>query len=294
MSKFKSGFISIIGKPNVGKSTLMNQLVGEKLSIITSKAQTTRHRIMGIITGDDFQVVYSDTPGIIDDPAYKLQESMMQFVRISLEDADVVLLVIEYGEKNLDYISEKLSQIDVPVIIILNKIDLEQAQDKVLEKVEELRQQFNPKAILPLSALHGFNTQEVLPLIKDFLPEHPAYFPEGEITDKPERFFASEIIREKIFVYYKQEVPYASEVVIMSFKEQKNIIRIIADILVERESQKGIMIGKGGVALKSVGVAARRDMEAFFDKQVYLELYVKVDKDWRKNDKKLQKFGYQG
>ena len=271
----------------------MNKLVGEKLSIITSKAQTTRHRIMGIITGDDFQVVYSDTPGIIDDPAYKLQESMMQFVRISLEDADVVLLVIEYGEKNLDYISTQLAKISVPVVIILNKIDKEQDQSKVLEKVNELKDTFNPKAILPLSALHGFNTEQVLPLVKEFLPEHPAYFPEGEMTDKPERFFASEIIREKIFVYYKQEIPYASEVVIMSFKEEKDIIRIIADILVERDSQKGIMIGKGGIALKSVGVAARRDMEAFFDKKVYLELYVKVDKDWRKNDKKLQKFGYQ-
>jgi len=293
MSTFRSGFISIVGKPNVGKSTLMNKLVGEKLSIITSKAQTTRHRIMGIITGDDFQVVYSDTPGIIDDPAYKLQESMMQFVRISLEDADVVLLVIEYGEKNLDYISTQLAKISVPVVIILNKIDKEQDQSKVLEKVNELKDTFNPKAILPLSALHGFNTEQVLPLVKEFLPEHPAYFPEGEMTDKPERFFASEIIREKIFVYYKQEIPYASEVVIMSFKEEKDIIRIIADILVERDSQKGIMIGKGGIALKSVGVAARRDMEAFFDKKVYLELYVKVDKDWRKNDKKLQKFGYQ-
>lgn len=289
---FKSGFISIIGKPNVGKSTLMNQLVGEKLSIITSKAQTTRHRIMGIINGEDFQVVYSDTPGIID-PAYKLQESMMQFVRLSLEDADVILLVIEYGEKNFDYIKEKLAKVKIPIVIILNKIDLEQEQEKVLETVELLKETFEPKAILPLSALHGFNTDEVLPIIKEFLPEHPAYFPDGDLTDKTERFFASEIIREKIFLNFKQEVPYACEVVIQSFKEEPKIIRILADVIVERDSQKGILIGKGGIAMKNVGVNARRDMEAFFGKQIYLELFVKVDKDWRKNDKKLKKFGYQ-
>ncbi|MFK7899560.1 MAG: GTPase Era [Cyclobacteriaceae bacterium] len=289
--EFKSGFISIVGKPNTGKSTLMNRLVGEKLSIITSKAQTTRHRIMGIINSDDYQIVYSDTPGIID-PAYKLQESMMSFVTSSLDDADGILLVIECGDKTMDHIQEKLKRVKVPIIILINKVDLKEDQAVVEAYIEKVKEQFNPHSILPISALHGFNTDSVLPMIEEILPVHPAYFPDGDLTDKTERFFASEIVREKIFLNYKQEIPYACEVVIIKFKETDKIIRIYADIMVERDTQRGIMIGSGGKALKMVGVEARKDMEDFFGKQVYLELYVKVDKDWRKNDKKLERFGY--
>lgn len=288
---FKSGFISILGKPNVGKSTLMNALTGERLSIITSKAQTTRHRIFGIISGEDFQMVYSDTPGVID-PQYKLQESMMRFVRSSLEDADIVLFVVELGEKfeSTEFV-EKVLKGPFKTILVLNKIDLAQGtqlQDKIAYWQEVLPE----VEVLPVSALNKINLDLLVDKIKTHLPVHPPFFPLDSLTDKPERFFASEIIREKIFLTYKKEVPYSCEVVITEFKEEASIIRMRAEIYVERDSQKGIIIGHRGQSLKKVGVESRKDMEAFFQKQVHLETYVKVEKDWRKKDKQLKKFGY--
>ena len=288
---FKSGFISILGKPNVGKSTLMNALTGERLSIITSKAQTTRHRIFGIISGKDFQMVYSDTPGVID-PQYKLQESMMRFVRSSLEDADIVLFVVELGEKfESTEVVEKVLKGPFKTILVLNKIDLAQGtqlQDKIAYWQEVLPE----VEVLPVSALNKINLDLLVDKIKTHLPVHPPFFPLDSLTDKPERFFASEIIREKIFLTYKKEVPYSCEVVITEFKEEASIIRMRAEIYVERDSQKGIIIGHRGQSLKKVGVESRKDMEAFFQKQVHLETYVKVEKDWRKKDKQLKKFGY--
>lgn len=287
----KAGFISIIGKPNVGKSTLMNALVGERLSIITSKAQTTRHRIMGILSGDDFQVIYSDTPGILK-PEYKLHENMMSFVNSSFEDADVLLFVTDLyekydGEKQLDF----LKDIDIPVILVMNKVDLakgSQAEDKMAYWKEH----FSFDAEIMVSALEKQNTEELFQLILELLPEHPAYFPKDELTDKPERFFVNEIIREKIFVNYKKEVPYSCEVVTHTFKEDDKIIRIMADIYVERKSQKGIIIGHKGEAIKKVGIQARQELEKFFGKQVHLETFVKVEQDWRKKEMKLKGFGY--
>jgi GTP-binding protein Era len=288
---FKSGFVNIIGKPNAGKSTLMNVLVGEKLSIITPKAQTTRHRIMGIITGEDFQIVYSDTPGIIE-PKYSLQKAMMNFVQQSLEDADILLWVIDVCDtEQLDLVIEKLQKTNTPLIIALNKVDLF-SQDKVQVLIEKFCKDFPKAQIVPISALNGFNIDLLLEKIKTLLPEHPPYFDEDSLTDKPERFFAAEIIREKIFLNYEQEIPYCCEVQIVSFKESEKIIRIEAEIIVERESQKGIIIGKGGNALKKVGIEARKDMEAFFGKQVYLQQSVKVAKDWRKQERQLSRFGY--
>jgi GTPase len=287
----KAGFVSIIGKPNVGKSTLMNAMIGEKLSIITSKAQTTRHRIMGILNGEDFQIVYSDTPGILE-PKYELHKYMMKFVNTSLEDADVVLLVKEVFEKVEDEeIFKRLRKMQVPIFILLNKVDKAE-QDDILKKLEEWKSVLPAKEIIPISALNNYNVDKVFNLILENLPVHPAYYPKDELTDRPEKFFASEIIREKIFLNYTQEIPYSSQVVIISFKESEDIIRISAEIYVERATQKGILIGKNGESLKKVGIEARKDMEAFFNKKVFLEQFVKVEPDWRKNEQKLRRFGY--
>ncbi|MBV6644210.1 MAG: GTPase Era [Cyclobacteriaceae bacterium] len=288
---FKSGFVSILGKPNVGKSTLMNALTGERLSIITSKAQTTRHRIFGILTGSDFQVVYSDTPGVID-PQYKLQESMMKFVKSSLEDADVILYVVELGEKfEHNPVIDILVATDIPVFLVINKID--QAKGSQLhDKVEYWKEKLPTIPSMQVSALEKLNLEELFSAIKNKLPEHPPFFPEDTLTDKPERFFAAENIREKIFLNYKKEVPYSTEVEIEEFHEEEAIIRMRAVIYVERDSQKGIIIGKKGESLKKVGIQARADLEQFFGKQVYLETYVKVEKDWRKKEKNLKRFGY--
>jgi len=292
----RAGFVSIIGKPNVGKSTLMNVLVGEKMSIITSKAQTTRHRIMGILNGMHeeipFQLVYSDTPGVLK-PAYKLHDSMMTFVKGSLEDADVVLFVTEVGEKAKDHeVLPLLSRTQEPVILVLNKIDLS-TEEEVNRKIEEWENEIQPAAVIPISALHNANIQTLFDAIITRLPFHPPYFSEDELTDKPERFFAAEIVREKIFLNYRQEIPYSSEVVISEFKERDDMIVIRAEILVERKSQKGIIIGEKGEMLKKIGTQARQDMEAFFGKKVFLEQHVKVEPEWRSNDKKLRQFGYE-
>lgn len=287
----KAGFVSIIGKPNVGKSTLMNALVGERLSIITSKAQTTRHRIMGILSGDNFQVIYSDTPGILK-PEYKLHESMMNFVNSSFEDADVLLFVTDLYEKFED---EKqlnfLKDIQVPVILVMNKIDLSKGS-QADDKIEYWKQFFEFDAIMKVSAIEHLHTEELFQKIIDLLPEHHEYFPKDSLTDKPERFFVDEIIREKIFTNYKKEIPYSCQVVTDSFKEDDNIIRIRAEIFVERKSQKGIIIGHKGEAIKKVGIEARKDLETFFGKQVHLETFVKVEQDWRKKDLKLKRFGF--
>ncbi len=289
--RHKAGFVSIIGKPNAGKSTLMNVLVGEKISIITSKAQTTRHRIMGILSGEDFQVVYSDTPGMLK-PQYELHKSMMRYVNISLEDADVILLVVDLFDKyEEEDVLERLNQSDVPVLLLLNKVDLakgSQAEDKA----HYWREKLKFKELIPISALEKVNTELVFQKILQYLPLHPPYFPKDEFTDKPEKFFAAEIIREKIFKNYKKEVPYSCEVVVTEFKEDETIIRMRAEIYVERKSQKAILIGKGGDAIKKVGIESRIDMEAFFDKQVHLETFVKVEPDWRSKELKLNRFGY--
>ncbi|GAB2802006.1 GTPase Era [Rhabdobacter roseus] len=292
---FRAGFVSIIGRPNVGKSTLMNVLVGEKLSIITSKAQTTRHRIMGILNGEHegtpFQLVYSDTPGVIN-PAYKLQESMMTFVKGSLEDADVVLFVAEVGEKAADHeVLPLLKRTEAPVILVLNKIDLSN-EEELQAKMDEWQQALAPAQIVPVSALLNANTATLFDAVVRRLPEHPPYFATDELTDKPERFFASEIIREKIFLNYRQEIPYSSEVMITEFKERDDMIVMRAEIIVERKSQKGILIGDKGSMLKRVGTQARHDLEAFFGKKVFLEQYVKVEPDWRSKETKLRQFGY--
>ncbi|TDB59123.1 GTPase Era [Arundinibacter roseus] len=291
----RAGFVSIIGKPNVGKSTLMNVLVGEKLSIITSKAQTTRHRIMGILNGvhdgTPYQLVYSDTPGVVT-PAYKLHESMMTFVKGSLEDADVVLFVTEIGEKAADHeVIPLLKRADAPVVLVLNKIDLSN-EEEVNAKMQEWQDILAPAAIIPISALLNANVQTLFDAIVTRLPEHEPYFGQDELTDKPERFFASEIIREKIFMNYRQEIPYSSEVVVTEFKEKEDIIVIRAEIMVERRSQKGILIGDKGSMLKRVGTQARHDLELFFGKKVFLEQFVKVEPDWRSKEAKLRQFGY--
>ncbi|MPM75401.1 GTPase Era [bioreactor metagenome] len=288
----KSGFVNIIGNPNVGKSTLMNALVGEKLSIVTSKAQTTRHRIMGIVNGEDYQIVYSDTPGILK-PSYKLQESMMQFVDTAITDADVILYVtdvVEHFTKNEAYI-ERLSKSRIPVVIIINKIDLSNQQD--LEVIVERWHQLVPKAeIIPVSAQEKFNLSAVFSRILSYLPESPAWFDKDMFTDRNLRFFASEIIREKILTNYDKEIPYCTEVVIESFKEEANIYKIDAIINVVRDSQKGIIIGNKGASLKRVATEARKDMETFFEKKVFLQIFVKVNPDWREDKNKLKQFGY--
>ena len=290
--KHKSGFVNIIGKPNVGKSTLMNKLVGENVSIITSKAQTTRHRILGMLNGDDFQIVYSDTPGILK-PMYELHKSMMQFVKLSVEDADVLLLMVEIFEKiDQELLDPVFRKTEGKIILLLNKIDLVKDPNEIEEKISMWKSYREFDAIIPVSALKGTNLDKVFNEIIKHLPIHPPYYPKDQFTDKPERFFASEIIREKIFQTYKQEVPYSTEVVISEFKEDEKIIRMRAEIYVERNSQKGILIGKKGAALKKIGTEARKDMETFFGKQVYLEQYVKVEKDWRHKKNKLSQFGY--
>lgn len=277
----------------MGKSTLLNALMGYKLAIATEKAQTTRHRIFGILNGEDYQMIFSDTPGIIK-PAYKLQESMMNFVNESMVDGDVVLLMVEAGQKELgEEVEEKLRRTQAPIVLVLNKID-KLSQDEVLEWRQYWLEKMKVHAVVPLSALNKFNTKELLELLISLMPESPAYYDKDQITDKPERFFASELIREKIFLRYKKEIPYASEVVITAFNESSKLIKIHAEILVERESQKGILIGERGVALKNVGIAARKDLENFFQKQVFLEMFVKVKANWRNEDKMLKEFGYDG
>ena len=289
----RSGFVNILGNPNVGKSTIMNALVGEKLSIITSKAQTTRHRIMGIVNGEDFQIVYSDTPGILR-PQYKLQETMMKFVNSALSDADLILYVTDVTERTADegeYI-DKIKESGIPVIIAVNKVDLTNQAD--LEKVvESWHIAFPDSPVIPISALKNFNLDSLLNAILVKLPESPPYFPKDQLTDKYERFFASEIIREKVLINYKKEIPYSVEIEIESFKDEKDIIKIRALIHVTRDSQKGIIIGHKGSMLKRVGTEARGDMEDFFRKKVFLELYVKVTKDWRDKPLILKRFGYQ-
>lgn len=288
----KAGFVNIIGKPNVGKSTLMNRLMGEKLSIITSKAQTTRHRILGILNGENYQIVMSDTPGIIK-PAYALQKSMMRFVRLSIEDADILLLMVE-GKENFDeaMYGRLLRNTQGKCILIINKIDKYENSSEIENLTARWENTFSFDEIIPISALRGTHIEQVMLSILKYLPEHPPYYPKDQLSDKPERFFASEIIREKIFQTYRKEVPYSTEVVITEFNEAEEIIRMRAEIYVERNSQKGIIIGKGGAALKKVGTEARRDLESFFGKQVYLETYVKVEKDWRNIPQKLTRFGY--
>jgi GTPase len=289
----RSGFVNILGNPNVGKSTIMNALVGEKLSIITSKAQTTRHRIMGIVNGGDFQIVYSDTPGILK-PQYKLQEKMMGFVNTALSDADMILYITDVTERTAyegEYI-DRIKESGIPVIIAVNKIDLTNQED--LERVvESWHNVFPDSPVIPISAIKSFNLEALLNAILDKLPESPPFFPKDQLTDKYERFFASEMIREKILVNYQKEIPYSVEIEIESFKDEKNILKIRALIHVVRDSQKGILIGHKGTMLKKVGTEARHDMEDFFKKKVFLELYVKVTKDWRDKPVALKRFGYQ-
>ncbi|MFH6603582.1 GTPase Era [Maribacter algicola] len=292
MKAHRSGFVNIIGNPNVGKSTLMNAFVGEKLSIITSKAQTTRHRILGIVNGDDFQMILSDTPGIIK-PAYELQSSMMDFVKSAFEDADVLLYMVEIGEKALkdEKFFEKIKNSKIPVLLLLNKVDT--ATQELLEAQVQYWQEQLPKVELhPISALTNFNIKNVFDRIIELLPEAPAYYPKDQLTDKPERFFVNETIREKILMHYKKEIPYSVEIETEEFFEDDDIIRMRSVIMVERDSQKGIIIGHKGSALKKVGVEARKDLEKFFGKQVHIELYVKVNKNWRSDSRQLKRFGY--
>ena len=296
----KSGFVNIIGSPNVGKSTLMNRLVGERLSIITSKAQTTRHRIMGIVNGDDFQIVYSDTPGILR-PGYKLQESMMKFVNGAIDDADVILYVtdtvesLQYGssmpERSADTI-DKIRKSGIPTIVIINKIDLSNAE-AVTGMVREWQERLPQAQVVTASALHGFNTDGLLERILELLPEGEPYFERDALTDRSLRFFATEIIREKILLNYSKEIPYSVEVVVEQYREEPSIDRISAVIYVARQSQKGIIIGHGGEKLKKVGTMARKDLEEFLGKKVFLELFVKVAEDWRNDDSQLKRFGYE-
>ena len=289
----KAGFVSIVGNPNVGKSTLMNLFVGERISIATFKAQTTRHRIMGIVSTDDYQIVFSDTPGVLK-PNYKLQEDMLAFSVSSLEDADILLYLtdtVEKQSKNEDFIS-KVKKLNIPILVLINKIDLSNEKE-VTKLVEYWHEQIPQAEIVPLSAKARFNVDNVQKRIVELLPESPDYFDKDQLTDKPSRFIVSEIIREKILLYYDKEIPYSVEVLVTEFKEDKKLIRIAATIFVERESQKGIIIGHGGVALKRVGEEARRDIQKFFDKKVFLQLYVKVNPNWRNSSKSLESFGYE-
>lgn len=288
----KAGFVNIIGNPNVGKSTIMNSLVGEKLSIITSKAQTTRHRIMGIVNGKDFQIVYSDTPGIIV-PHYKLQESMMKSVNLAFIDADIILYitdVIETADKN-ETILNKLQNIKTPILLVINKIDLSN-QEKTIFLIKYWQEKLPNAEIIPLSASEGFNLEKLLNRIIELLPQSPPYFPKDQLTDKSIRFFVSEIIREKLMIYYHKEVPYSAQVEVESFEESEDIIRMRVIIFVSRDSQKGIIIGHKGEAIKKVGTGARKDIEEFLGKKVFLELFVKVSKDWRNKERELKRFGY--
>lgn len=288
----KAGFVNIIGNPNVGKSTLMNAFVGERLSIITSKAQTTRHRILGIVNGEDFQVILSDTPGIIK-PAYEMQESMMNFVKSAFEDADILIYMVEIGEQDLkdEAFFNKIVHAKIPILLLLNKIDTSD-QAQLEEQVAYWTAKVPNAEIFPISALQNFNVKEVFNRIIDLLPESPAYYPKDQLTDKPERFFVNETIREKILLHYNKEIPYSVEIETEEFIEDENIIRIRALIMVERDTQKGIIIGHKGEALKRVGVEARADLEKFFGKQIHIEMYVKVNKNWRSNTNMLKRFGY--
>jgi GTP-binding protein Era len=287
----KAGFISLIGKPNVGKSTLMNALVGEKLSIVTPKAQTTRHRILGIVNEPDSQLIFSDTPGIIK-PVYGMQESMMSFVNGSLVDADIILFVTDINEKyDENDVLEKLAKTSSPIALIINKID-KSNEDVVKEKILYWEEKIKPKAIFAVSALHDHNVPAVMQFIMDNLPEHPPYYDKDTLTDRNERFFVSEIIREKVFKLYDKEIPYSTEVIITAFKDEAKIIRISSEIIVERDSQKNIIIGKAGEMLKKVGTYARKDMEEFLQKKVFLEMFVKVIPDWRNRKNYLKSFGY--
>ncbi|MBP1640018.1 MAG: GTP-binding protein Era [Bacteroidetes bacterium] len=290
----KAGFVNIVGNPNVGKSTLMNALVGERISIITSKAQTTRHRILGIVNGEDFQIIYSDTPGVLK-PHYKLQKSMLGFSQSALNDADILLYVtdvIDSSEKNADFVEMvKQHANDYKIILVVNKIDLID-EAKLVELVENWHTILPEAEVIPISATQKFNLEPLLKRIKELLPDSPPFFDKDALTDKPERFFVTEIIREKILLNYEKEIPYSVEVVVEVFKEETKIIRINAVIYVERESQKGILIGHQGKSLRKVGMEARKDIEAFFGKQVYLELFIKVEKDWRNRETKLRNFGY--
>ena len=291
---YKSGFVNIVGNPNVGKSTLMNQLVGDRLSIITNKSQTTRHRIIGIVNSDRTQIVYSDTPGVLK-PKYRMQEDMLSFSRSALEDADILLYVtdtIEKADKNADFVAQ-VAKLNIPVLVLINKADL-MSQEELAALIERWRDRLpNATEILPLAALHGAGIPYLKERIPELLPVAPPYFDEDALTDRPARFFVSEIIREKIFLYYQEEIPYSCEVVIDSFKESDDLIRITGRIYVERESQKGIIIGKGGVALKKVSTLARRDLEKFFGKKIFLRLEVEVSDDWRNSDRALRSFGYE-
>ncbi|MDB5159397.1 MAG: GTPase Era [Mucilaginibacter sp.] len=288
----KAGFVSIIGKPNAGKSTLMNALVGEKMSIITPKAQTTRHRILGIVNTDDYQIVFSDTPGIIK-PHYELHERMMHQVEGSIEDADLILLVTDiYEEYDEEDVIKKLAGSQAPLLVLINKID-QSDEEAVKKKIDYWQEKLNPKAIFAISALHGHNVIAVMNFVIEHLPEHPAYYEKDALTDRNDRFFASEMIRAQILKQYKKEIPYSAEVIVTAFVEGEKLHRISAEIIVERDSQKNIIIGEGGKMLKIVGTYARRDMEDFFQKKVFLEMFVKVIPDWRSKKNYLKKFGYE-
>ena len=289
----KSGFVNIIGNPNVGKSTLMNALIGQKLSIITSKAQTTRHRIMGILNDDDYQIVFSDTPGIIK-PAYKLQENMMNFVHSAFQDADVLIYMVEIGEKGLkdEKLYERIKKTSLPLILLINKIDLSN-QDEIANYIVSWKKELPNASVLPISALNSFNLDQIKEYILENIPQSPPYYDKDTITDKSERFFIEEIIREKILKHYKKEIPYSVEIEVEEFFEEEDIIKIRAIIYVLRESQKGILIGHKGLGLKRIGTEARRDIEVMLDKKVYLETPIKVNKNWRNDIKQLKKFGYE-
>jgi len=288
----QSGFVNIVGSPNVGKSTLMNALVGEKLSIVTSKAQTTRHRILGIVNDEDYQIVFSDTPGVVN-AAYKLHDTMMEYVSTSLQDADVLLFVTDTQEKKMNHEEwlERIKKLKVPVLCLINKIDLSQ-QDKVTERMAYWQNELHTAEVFPISALHKFNLDLVWERIRTLIPESPPYYDKEELSDRPMRFFVSEIIREKIFNFCQKEIPYSCQIEIEHYEETPHIINIRAVIVVERDSQKGIVIGKGGEMLKKIGRQARIDIQKFLDKKVFLESFVKVDKDWRTSEAKLKKYGY--
>jgi len=288
----RAGFVNIIGSPNVGKSTLMNRLVGERLSIINKKAQTTRHRIMGIVNEPEWQIVYSDTPGVLD-PAYKLQEGMMKFVRTALQDADLILMVTDTEESDMAHPETfaKIADMEVPVFILINKVDLAD-QAIVAERLAYWQEKIPRAVVAPISALHGFNVDQILERVVEYLPESPPYFSKDELTNKPMRFFISEIIREKILTHFKQEIPYSCEVVVESYLEEDSLVKIRAEIRVARESQKQIVIGSGGSMIKRVGIDARRDIEKFIGSRVFLDLFVRVDKDWRNDERKLKRLGY--
>lgn len=288
----KAGFVNIVGKPNAGKSTLLNQLMGEKLAIVTQKAQTTRHRIFGIYNEEDVQIVFSDTPGVLN-PKYELQEKMMDFVKDSLQDADVFLFIVDVTDKKApsDFLIEKLNKIPVPVLILLNKVDLSN-QEQLEESVAFWHEKIAKAEILPISATNAYNTELILPKLKQLLPEHPAFYDKDQLTDKSERFFVNETIREKILLNFNQEIPYAVEVVTERFKNKDNALVIDSVIYVERDTQKGILIGHKGESIKKIGIQARKDLEKFFGKKIHLSLYVKVKKDWRKSDRDLKNFGY--